>query len=216
MAYRRGQGLAAGARVRWHHFHAWLISTLPVWGGSGLLLASFVDCSFLPLPLVTDLLLMELSSSHPGRMPFYVAMASFGSLAGSACVYFVAQKGGEAYYKKRQGHPPGRIRRFVQRYPFASVLFPAAAPFPVPFKPFVIAQGVFHVPLSAFVVGTLVGRGSLFFVEGLLGARYGAEAKRFLVTQKWLSLAVVLGLIVLFFLVRRLPGVARQKHPQTH
>jgi membrane protein YqaA with SNARE-associated domain len=195
--------------MKWNHFHAWLMSTLPVLGGVGLLASAFVDCSFLPLPLVTDLLVMELSSRHPARMPYYAAMAAVGSLAGCVCIYWIARKGGEAYYRKKEGHPPGRIRTFVQRYPLACVFFPAVAPFPVPFKPFVIAQGVFRVPLPAFVIGTLVGRGCLFLMEGLLGARYGAVAKQFLLTQKWASAAVLLGIVLIFVLIRRL-SVLRQ------
>lgn len=187
---------------------------MPVLGGVGLLVAALVDCSFLPLPLVTDLLLIELSSRHPVRMPYYAAMATAGSLAGCMCVYWLARKGGEAYYRKKQGRPPGRMRSFVQRYPLASVFFPAIAPFPVPFKPFVIAQGVFQVPLPAFLVGTLLGRGCLFFAEGLLGARYGREARQFLLTQKWASIAAFAGIVLLVIATRRFLALREAKYSQ--
>src|ERR1700741_2073915 len=107
---------------------------LPALGGVGLLLSAFVDSSFVPLPLVTDLILMELSSRHPMRMPYYAAMAALGSLAGCIWIYWLARKGGQAYYRKTQGHAPGKIRKLIQEPPMASVLFPALAPFPVPFK----------------------------------------------------------------------------------
>ena len=97
----------------------------------------------------------------------------------------------------------------------ASVFLPAVAPFPVPFKPFVIAQGVFQVPFVTFVIGTLLGRGSLFFVEAFLGARYGTAAKQFLLDQKWASLALAAGLVLVFFLVRRLPALRRTEYSQT-
>jgi uncharacterized membrane protein YdjX (TVP38/TMEM64 family) len=97
----------------------------------------------------------------------------------------------------------------------ASVLLPAVAPFPVPFKPFVIAQGVFQVPFATFVVGTLLGRGSLFFIEAFLGARYGATAKEFLVEQKCASLAVTAGLVLMFFLVRRILATRRSEYSQS-
>src|SRR5262249_13894400 len=141
---------------------------------------------------------MELSSRHPARMPYFALMATAGSLAGCLCVYWLARKGGEAYYRKKQGHPPGRIRRLVQRYPLASVFFPAIAPFPVPFKPFVIAQGVFQVPMPAFLVGTLLGRGCLFMAEGLFGARYGGGGQQLFFDPQGVS---ALGFLpVLFFL----------------
>lgn len=181
------------------------MASLPALGGVGILCASFIDSSFVPLPLVTDLVLFDLSSRHPARMPFYAGMAALGSLAGCLWIYYLARKGGQVYYRKTQDHPPGRIRELVQKYPMACVFFPAAAPFPVPFKPFVIAQGVFQVPLATFIMGTLLGRGCLFFFEGFLGARYGVAAKDFLFSQKWTSLGVVLALVVLFLIIRWLP-----------
>ena len=95
-----------------------------------------------------------------------------------------------------------------------SVFLPAVAPFPVPFKPFVIAQGVFQVPFVTFVIGTLLGRGALFFIEAFLGARYGPAAKQFLVEQKWASIALALGLVLVFFLVRRLFTIRRAEYSQ--
>jgi uncharacterized membrane protein YdjX (TVP38/TMEM64 family) len=97
----------------------------------------------------------------------------------------------------------------------ASVFLPAVAPFPVPFKPFVIAQGVFQVPFSTFVFGTLLGRGSPFFFEGFLGVRYGAAAKQFLINQKCASVALAVGLVLVFFLVRRLQALRRKPYSQT-
>jgi uncharacterized membrane protein YdjX (TVP38/TMEM64 family) len=149
-------------------------------------------------------------------MPYYAAMAALGSLLGCIWIYFLARKGGQAYYRKTQGHPPGRIRKLVQEHPLACVFFPAIAPFPVPFKPFVIAQGVFQVPLATFVVGTFVGRGCLFCFEGFLGARYGVAAKQFVMNQKLASVAIVLLLVALAFFVRRMPTAFNsKKHSQT-
>jgi membrane protein YqaA with SNARE-associated domain len=201
--------------VGWFEFKSWLSLTLPALGGVGLLLSAFIDSSFVPLPLVTDLLLMELSSRHPLRMPYYAAMAAVGSLAGCIWIYWLARKGGQSYYQKTQGHPPGIIRKYIRDYPMTSVYLPAVAPFPVPFKPFVIAQGVFQVPFGTFVFGTLLGRGSLFFIEAFLGARYGATAKQFLIDQKWASLALAAALVLVFFLVRRLLALRRTEYPQT-
>jgi len=201
--------------VGWVQFKSWLKITLPALGGFGLLVSALVDSSFVPLPLVTDLALMELSSRHPLRMPYYAAMAALGSLVGCIWIYVLARRGGQAYYRRTQGHAPGRIRKLIQEHPMASVFLPAVAPFPVPFKPFVIAQGVFQVPFTTFVFGTLVGRGLLFFFEGFLGARYGVAAKEFMVTQKWASVALALGLVLVFLVIRRLPVLRRTEFSQT-
>ena len=194
---------------------SWLKSTLPALGGIGIFCSSFIDSSFLPLPLVTDLFVMELSSLHPLRMPYYVAMAALGSLGGCICVYWIARKGGEALYRRSHGRAPEGIHKFIEHHPIACVVLPAVAPFPIPFKPFVIAQGVFQVPFLTFLFGTLAGRGVCFLIEGYLGVLYGGAAKDYLVHQKLQALAVVLCVILVSLLVRRLPIFRRLKLPQT-
>lgn len=201
--------------VGWAQLKSLLTASLPALGGGGLLIAAFIDSSFVPLPLVTDLMLFDLSSLHPIRTPFYAAMAALGSVAGCAWIYYLARKGGQVYYRKTQGHPAGRMRKLVEKHPMACVFLPAVAPFPVPFKPFVIAQGVFQVPIATFIVGTLLGRGALFFLEGFLGARYGTAAKHFLLNQKWASLAIAFALVLLFLMIRRLPIFKRTAYSQT-
>ena len=195
-------------------FVPWLKTTLPALGGPGIFLASFVDSSFVPLPLVTDLFLMELSSLHPLRMPFYVAMAAVGSLGGCALIYGLARKGGEALHLNPHGQVSERIQRFVEQHPVACVILPAAAPFPVPFKPFVIAQAVLAVPFLTFLLGTLAGRTVRFLIEGYLAVRYGEVAKEFVLHQKWHTLGIVLGLAVLYALIRLTPLARKLKTPQ--
>jgi uncharacterized membrane protein YdjX (TVP38/TMEM64 family) len=104
---------------------------------------------------------------------------------------------------------------WVHKYPFTSVLLPAVAPFPVPFKPFVIAQGVFQVPFIPFVVGTFVGRGALFFMEGFLGARYGAAAREFVMRQKFVSIAMLVVLVAIVVAIRRFPIHRRNQQSPT-
>lgn len=188
----------------WTQLKSGLELTLPSLGGFGLLLSAFIDSSFVPLPLLTDLFLMELCLRHPVRVPYYAGMAAVGSLGGCIWIYSVARRGGQLYYRKARRHAPGRIQRFVREHPVACVVLPAVAPFPVPFKPFVIAQGVFEVPFPTFVIGTLLGRGMLFFSEGFLSARYGAAAKEYLINQRWPSLVLALGLVSIFILIRNL------------
>lgn len=197
--------LAVGNWTGMGRIALWLKVSLPALGGVGIICSSFIDSSFLPLPLVTDLLVVELSSLHPLRMPLYAALAAIGSLGGCIIIYCLARKGGEAFYLRHQGRSPEKIRRFAEEHPLACVVLPAIAPFPVPFKPFVIAQGVFQVPFVTFVFGTLAGRALRFLIEGYLGVRYGEAAKDFVLHQKWHSLVAVSALVVIFLLVRRLP-----------
>jgi membrane protein YqaA with SNARE-associated domain len=206
--------LGVGA-LHWTQVTPWVKATLPALGGVGVFLSAFLDSSFVPLPLVTDLIVVDLSGRNPMRMPYYAAMAAIGSLVGCIWIYALARKGGQAYYRNKQQQPSGRIRNWVQKYPLTSVLLPAVAPFPVPFKPFVIAQGVFQVPFIPFVLGTFVGRGALFFMEGFLGVRYGTTARELLLHQKVASVAMLVALIAIVVAIRWFPIHRRNQQSPT-
>jgi len=203
--------LGSGAGALFGRVAQWLKVTLPALGGVGIFCSSFIDSSVIPLPLVTDLLVMDLSSLHPLRMPIYALTAALGSLGGCIVIYWIARMGGQAFYLKSQGHSPEKIEQFIEKHPVACVFLPAVAPFPVPFKPFVIAQGVFQVPFVTFLLGTLAGRFVRFFIEGYLGMRYGEAAKEFVLHQKWYSLAAVAAVVLFYFLVRHLGLVRKLK-----
>ena len=59
-----------------------IIGVLSAAGGWGLFLIAFVDSSFGTLPIINDALVIALSLQRPEMMPFYVAMATLGSVAG--------------------------------------------------------------------------------------------------------------------------------------
>jgi membrane protein YqaA with SNARE-associated domain len=161
----------------------WLERLVAVMGGGGLFVVTFLDSSVLSFPFIADALVIELSSERPRRMPYYAAMASLGSLAGSIWLYWLAKKGGEAFFHRRAGKGAMRARRWVDRNAFLSVFIPAILPPPFPFKVFVLAEGVFQVPLRTFVIALLLGRGLRYFAEGLFGVKYGQQAFLFLVTH---------------------------------
>jgi hypothetical protein len=48
-----------------------------------------------------------------------------------------------------------------------------------------------------------------------LGARYGPEVKQFIVEQKWTSIALAFGRVLVFFLVRWLLAFRRAEYSQT-
>jgi len=170
----------------------WLENLVAALGGSGLFLVTFLDSSVLSFPLVADALVIEVSMHKPARMPYYCAMAALGSLAGCIWLYLLAKKGGEAFFHRRAGKTAVQVKRWVESNAFLSVFLPAILPPPVPFKPFILAEGVFQVPLRTFVLGLLLGRGLRYFIEGILAVRYGEAVLLYLMTHK-----VVMGLAAL-------------------
>jgi len=162
----------------------WLEKLVAALGGSGLFLVTFLDSSVLSFPLVADALVIEVSLHKPARMPYYCAMAALGSLAGCIWLYLLAKKGGEAFFHRRAGKIAFQVKRWVESNAFLSVFLPAILPPPVPFKPFILAEGVFQVPLRTFVLGLLLGRGLRYFIEGILAVRYGEAVLLYLMTHK--------------------------------
>jgi membrane protein YqaA with SNARE-associated domain len=175
----------------------WLQKLVVGLGGGGLFLVTFFDSSLLSFPLVADALVIEVSMHRPARMPYYCAMAALGSLAGCIWLYLIAKKGGEAFFHRRAGKTALHAKRWVQRNAFLSAFLPAILPPPVPFKPFILAEGVFQVPLRTFVVALLLGRGLRYFIEGILAVRYGDAVFLYLTTHKVLfgiaALLIILG-----------------------
>jgi len=173
-------------------------------GAPGLFLISFLDSSVLTFPVINDLLLIELSMQHPARMPLYAFMAMLGSVLGCVLLFFLAEKGGEALFHKHAGKRAQAIHNWVVHNGFGGMLVAALLPPPTPFKVFVVAAGVFEVPLVSFTAAITLARAIRYFGIGYLAIRYGAQALPYLMSHKWQVAAVVIGLAVVSYLLSRL------------
>lgn len=188
-----------------------IVSFAGVLGAPGLFLISFLDSSVLTFPVINDLLLIELSIEHPARMPLYALMAATGSVLGCVLLYFIARKGGEAFFHRKAGHRAAAIRHWVEKNGFVGMLVAALLPPPTPFKFFVFAAGVFDVPLWSFTSAVALARAIRYFGIGYLAIRYGNNALPYLKSHK-LEASVVIALFVLLsYLVSR---VALRHKPQ--
>jgi membrane protein YqaA with SNARE-associated domain len=184
-------------------FKAGLQKLAMTMGGGGLFLIAFFDSSVLSFPLVTDGLMIELSISHPHRMPYYAAMAAVGSLAGCIWLYLLAKKGGEAYFHRHGGKAAAKARHWVEKNAFLAVFLPGVLPPPCPFKPFVLAEGVFQVPLRTFVLALLLGRGLRYFGEGYLAVRYGDAALHMVAAHSLVFILSVVAVVAVLYFVGR-------------
>jgi len=162
-------------------------------GAPGLFLISFLDSSILTFPVINDLLLIELCIQKPLRMPLYAAMAMIGSVLGCVLLYFIAKKGGEAFFHRKAGERGHTIRHWVQKNGFGGMLAAALLPPPTPFKIFVFAAGVFEVPLSSFTSAIALARAIRYFGIGYLATRYGEQAMPFIAQHK---IQVAFGVVV--------------------
>jgi len=165
-------------------------------GAPGLFLISFLDSSVLTFPVINDLLLIELSIQHPARMTWYALMAASGSVLGCVLLYFIARKGGEAFFHKKAGPRALAIRHWFERNGFGGMLIAALLPPPTPFKVFVFAAGVFEVPLWSFTSAISLARLIRYFGVGYLAVKYGKDAMPMLERHK-LTAAVALAVFAL-------------------
>ncbi len=164
-------------------------------GAPGLFLISFLDSSVLTFPVINDLLLIELCIQHPTRMALYSLMAASGSTLGCVLLYFIARKGGEAFFRRKAGKSGGAIRHWVERYGFGGMLAAALLPPPTPFKAFVFAAGVFKMPLGSFTSAIAVARLCRYFAVGYLAVRFGNDALPYLGRHK-LNVAIAAVMLV--------------------
>ncbi len=150
-------------------------------GGPGLFLVAFLDSSFLPLPGITDVLLVVTVTRHPAGMLWYVAMAVAGSVAGCLALHYLGRKGGEALVRKQfTGEKIERAMSALQRNGVMAVLVPCLLPPPAPFKIFILLAGVVGISATRLATAIAIGRGIRFLVLGLLAVQYGERAMAYM------------------------------------
>jgi membrane protein YqaA with SNARE-associated domain len=173
-------------------------------GAPGIFLISFLDSSFVPFPIINDGLLITFSIQNHARMPLYALMAVTGSVLGCVVLYFIARSGGEAFFRRKAGGRADSIRQAVEKNGFGGMLVAALLPPPTPFKFFVLAAGVFRVPVWSFASAIALARVIRYFGIGYLAVRYGDNAKPF-ITQHWLAITIgIVAFVALSFLASRL------------
>ncbi len=148
-------------------------------GGIGLLGLGILDSSFLFMPLGNDLLLVAFTANNPHRLPYYVLMATAGSVLGSLIVDITSRKLGEAGLTDRV--PKRRLefvkRRFEKRAAI-SLIGASLLPPPFPFTVFVIVAAALQYSRKRLMAAITVGRIIRFTAIGLLAVFYGKDIIR--------------------------------------
>ena len=176
---------------------AWLYGFAVSLGGPGLLVIAFLDSSFVPLPQINDILVVLMVIEHKTWMPFYAGMATLGSIGGCYVLYYLAEKGGEAFLRRRlKASHIDRGLAVYRRYGMLALIVPALLPPPAPFKLFVLMAGVAGVRPLPFVLAIALARGARYFALGVLAILYGDLAMSLLRTHGRTVALWVVGLIV--------------------
>ena len=138
-------------------------------------LVAIVDSSFVPLPLpgITDIMLIVLAAQHHSWI-LLVLLATAGSALGGYFSYQVGQSGGMAFIEK---HIPARIFKrvcdWMENHAILSVALPAILPPPMPLSPFVLAAGALHMSRKKFLTTFTISRAARHAIAVWLGIHYG-------------------------------------------
>jgi len=171
-------------------------------GAPGLFVVAALDSSFLPLPGVTDVLLILLVTRRPDSMLLCAAAATLGSIAGCLGMHFVGKKGGDVLVRRR--FATDRVDRALatlRRYGVMAVLIPSLLPPPAPFKIFVLLAGVVGISATRLVIAIAIGRSIRYVTLGVLAVRFGARAQTYLGERGAVVSLVAVGVLTIGFVV---------------
>jgi membrane protein YqaA with SNARE-associated domain len=164
------------------------------WGAPGLFVVAFLDSSFLPLPGITDVLLIVLVTRHKPLAPLYIVATVVGSIAGCLVMHYIGRKGGEALVRQRfTGPRVERAMASLQRYGVMAVLIPCLLPPPAPFKIFLLLAGAVGISAARFAAAIAIGRGIRYVALGYLAVRYGDRATTYLAENGATASLIVAG-----------------------
>ncbi len=177
--------------------------TLLLYGGWGLVGISMLDSSGISMPGVKDVLLIYLSSQHPGRAWIYVLGCVFGTVAGSFVIYMIGRTGARLLKRKPSDQEMSRAKRWLVKNDFLTVVIASLLPPPLPFKPFLLGSGALRISPLRFAAALVIGGGLRFGAEAWIGVRYGAGGETFLKHNIiWISLAFVTIVVVTALIYR--------------
>ncbi len=179
---------------------AWARRIAFAFGAPGLFVIAALDSSFLPLPGVTDLLLILVVTREPDRMLLAALFATLGSVVGCLAMHYIGRKGGDVLVQKRfAGNRIDRATAALQRNGVMAVLIPSLLPPPAPFKVFILLSGVIGIPASRLAIAIAIGRSVRYLALGMLAVRYGPRAQTYMREEGAFVSLVVVGVLTLGF-----------------
>jgi membrane protein YqaA with SNARE-associated domain len=182
---------------------------LAQYGGWGLFAINFLDSSFLPFPVLNDVLLIHLAARSPVFAPLYAVQCTAGSVAGAFVIYGFGRGGGRIFKRNPEMREAGRARRWLRRNDFATVLVASLLPPPTPFKVVPIVAGALEIAPVRIGSALVLGRGFRFALEAWVGVHYGAQAENYMKYHlAFFSLAMVALTVSLVLIYRWLQKTA--------
>ena len=120
------------------------------------------------MPLGNDLLIVALSANRHARLPYYVLMATAGSVLGCLLTDIVSRRGGEVGLERNMSRRRIEyIKKKIDKGAGLAIGLAALMPPPFPFTPFIAGAAAFQYPRKK-LLGVIAGARLLrFSIEGL-------------------------------------------------
>ncbi len=180
------------------------------WGPLGLFVFAFVDGLGVPNPGGTDLFLLLLTIARANPW-LCAALATAGSMLGSAIFYEIVSRGGERWLLRYIESSRGRrFRDWFLRYGLVTVFIPALLPIPLPYKAFAGCAAAVRVGRRRFLLVVLAGRVPRYFALAYLGAQLGQNSLHWVTAHMWQLLTLAVALAALLFMLIRVSDRARE------
>jgi membrane protein YqaA with SNARE-associated domain len=161
-----------------------------------LFILAFCESSFFPVP--PDVLLITLAISIPKRAFKFAFICTVGSVLGGILGYGIGLYGYETVGKPIVEFYHGQeimnaIKLKYDQHGFLGILIAAITP--IPYKVFTIASGVFTFDFWLFLIASIIGRSTRFFVVAGLIWKFGAPIRDFI--DKYFNLLSYIFVILL-------------------
>ncbi|KAA0560633.1 DedA family protein [Bacillus sp. CH30_1T] len=177
-----------------HAFEAWLLD----YGVWGLILVSFADSSFFPIP--PDVILIPLAIANPDSALLYALYTTIASVTGALLGWWIGKKLGRPilvyFFSEKRIQ---KVEEYFNKYGAMALLIAGLTP--VPYKIFTIFAGVSGVKIRVLVIWSIIGRGIRFFLEGAIILALGAKAKPFIEENFTLLTLGAGGVLIAVYLV---------------
>jgi len=146
-----------------------------------LFVLAFAESSFFPVP--PDVLMIALAISIPRKSFKFAVICTVGSVLGGILGYGIGHYGYEAVGKPIVDFYHGQgvmdaIKLQYDKHGFVGILIAAITP--IPYKVFTIASGVFEFDFWLFLIGSVIGRSTRFFLVAGLIWKFGPSIKAFI------------------------------------
>jgi membrane protein YqaA with SNARE-associated domain len=169
-----------------------------------LLALSFAESSFFPIP--PDVMLAPMCLAKPSKSFYYAFLTTLGSVLGGVLGYLIGM------YSFDLIEPLIELLKYQEKFEIVKVWFAEwgfwaifiAGFSPIPYKLFTITAGMLSMLFIPFVLASIIGRGSRFFLVAFLVSLGGEKLRNKLNDYiEWIGWAVtvlvVLGIVIYKF-----------------